>query len=240
MLYYYRYYQYTGDENELRNKIYPLLKRSVNYLMHLLQKDANGTYHLPRSHSPEFADAEDAHYSLAGLIWGLQTMISLNEKFKFQYAESQRWKEVLQHLTPLPSNEKGFMIGKDVELTSSHRHYSHLMAIYPYRLLNMDDPAHRKITQKSIDHWHSMPSALAGYSYTGASAMYSLLGDGDKSIQFLNAFLNRHAEPGVCTKRPDPALKHPWHLPPAYWKCSFKVMKEASKFFRLYLLNGRN
>jgi alpha-L-fucosidase 2 len=209
MLYYYRYYQYTGDENELRNKIYPLLKRAVNYLVHLLQKDAQGIYHLPKSHSPEFADAEDAHYTLAGLIWGLQTMINLNEKFKFRDAEPQKWREVLQHLVPLHANEKGFMIGRNVELTSSHRHYSHLMAIYPYRLLNMDDPAHRKITQQSIDHWHSMPSALAGYSYTGASGMYSLLGEGDKSIKFLNAYLDRHAEPGGLYREAGPCFETP-------------------------------
>ena len=116
---------------------------------------------------------------------------------------------MLQNLTPLHSNEKGFMIGKDVELSSSHRHYSHLMAIYPYRLLNMDDPSHRKITQQSINHWHSMPSALAGYSYTGASAMYSLLGEGDKSIQFLNAFLDRHAEPGGLYRESGPCFETP-------------------------------
>jgi len=209
MLYYYRYFQYSGDEKELREKIYPLLKRSVNYLMHLLTKDEKGIYHLPKSHSPEFADAEDAHYTLAGLIWGLQTLLELNEKFRFSDAEPRRWKEVLQNLVPLHANEKGFMIGKDVELTSSHRHYSHLMAIYPYRLLNMDDPAHRKITQQSIDHWHSMPSALAGYSYTGASGMYSLLGEGDRSIQFLNAFLKRHAEPGGLYRESGPCFETP-------------------------------
>jgi len=209
MLYYYRYYQYGGDEKELRAKIYPLLKRSVNYLLHLLTKDEKGVYHLPKSHSPEFADAEDAHYTLAGLIWGLQTLISLNEKLQWKDPDKSKWTEVLQKLVPLHSNEKGFMIGKEVELTSSHRHYSHLMAIYPYRLLNMTDPAHRKITQTSIDHWHSMPSALAGYSYTGASAMYSLLGEGEKSLQYLNNFLNRHAEPGGLYAEAGPCFETP-------------------------------
>ncbi len=209
MLYYYRYYQYSGDKETLKDKIYPLLKRSVNYLMHLLYKDEKGTYHLVKSHSPEYADAEDAHYSLSGLIWGLQTLLQVDQLLKLNDPDKTKWSEVLQHLTPLHNNEKGFMIGKEVELTSSHRHYSHLLAIYPYRLLDMKNPAHRDITIRSINHWHSMPAALAGYSYTGASAMYSLLGEGDKSIKYLNDFLNRHAEPGGLYAESGPCFETP-------------------------------
>ena len=209
MLYYYRYYQYSGDKETLKDKIYPLLKRSVNYLMHLLYKDENGIYHLVKSHSPEYADAEDAHYSLSGLIWGLQTLLHVDQLLKLNDPDKTKWSEVLQRLTPLQTSDKGFMIGRNVELTSSHRHYSHLLAIYPYRLLDMKNPAHREITLRSLNHWHSMPAALAGYSYTGASAMYSLLGEGDKSIKYLNDFLNRHAEPGGLYAESGPCFETP-------------------------------
>lgn len=209
MLYYYRYFQYSGDEVELTQKIYPLLKRSVNYLMHLLYKDEKGVYHLVKSHSPEFADAEDAHYTLAGLIWGLQTLTKLNDRFGWNDSDRNRWNEVLTNLTPLHANEKGFLIGKGVELSASHRHYSHLMAIYPYRLLDMDNPVHRSMVQKSIAHWHSMPAALAGYSYTGAAAMHALLGEGSKSAQLLNNYLNRHGEPGGLYAESGPCFETP-------------------------------
>jgi hypothetical protein len=209
MLYYYKYYQYSGDETELKTKIYPLLKRAVNYLIHLLYKDQKGVYHLVKSHSPEFADAEDAHYTLAGLIWGLQTLTTLNDRFKLKDTDREKWSEVLQHLVPLHANEKGFLLGRDVELTGSHRHYSHLMAIYPYRLLNPDDRSHEQVIRKSIEHWHSMPEALAGYSYTGASAMYSLLGEGDLAIGQLNAYLKRHAKPGGLYAESGPCFETP-------------------------------
>lgn len=209
MLYYYRYYQYSGDVQELRKHIYPLLKKSVTYLIHLLQKDERGVYHLVKSHSPEFADAEDAHYTLSGLIWGLQTLTLLDDHLKINDPDRLKWNEVLQHLTPLHTNGSGFMIGKDVTLNASHRHYSHLMAIYPYRLLDMEDESHRELAIRSINHWHSMPEALAGYSYTGASAMYSLMGQGDKSIQHLRDFLNRHAEPGGLYAEAGPCFETP-------------------------------
>ncbi|MEY3432107.1 MAG: hypothetical protein RL131_43 [Bacteroidota bacterium] len=209
MLYYYKYYQYSGDETELKTKIYPLLKRAVNYLIHLLYKDSKGVYHLVKSHSPEFADAEDAHYTLSGLIWGLQTLTRINDRFKLRDADREKWNEVLQNLVPLHSNEKGFMLGKDVELTGSHRHFSHLMAIYPYRLLNPEDRSHQLVIRKSINHWHSMPEALAGYSYTGASAMFSLLGEGDLAIGQLRDYLKRHAKPGGLYAEAGPCFETP-------------------------------
>jgi hypothetical protein len=101
------------------------------------------------------------------------------------------------------------MIGKNVALTSSHRHYSHLMAIYPYRLLNMELESDRQLVMRSINHWHSMPAALAGYSYTGASGMFSLLGDGDKSARYLSDFLKRHAEPGGLYAEAGPCFETP-------------------------------
>lgn len=209
MLYYYRYYQYTGDEQELRLNIYPLLKRSVNYLIHLLKKDEQGIYHLIKSHSPEFADAEDAHYTLAGLQWGLQTLTKVNERLRLNDGDAVRWKEIASRLTLLPTDITGFMIGKNVPLTSSHRHYSHLMALYPYRLLDMEQENDRALAVRSINHWHSMPSALAGYSYTGASAMFSLLGDGEKAARYLSDFLKRHAEPGGLYAEAGPCFETP-------------------------------
>ena len=209
MLYYYKYYQYSGDKKSLRDYIYPLLKRSVNYLIHLLYPDEKGVLHLVRSHSPEYADVEAAHYTLAGLIWGLQTLISIDALLSLHDTSVAKWKDILKTLTPLHANDRGFMIGKDVELTSSHRHYSHLMAIYPYRLLNMENPSHRSITQRSIRHWHSMPDALAGYSYTGASSMYSLLGEGDSSLHQLNDFLYRHAKAGGLYAEAGPCFETP-------------------------------
>jgi hypothetical protein len=209
MLYYYRYYQYTGDETEMRQHIYPLLKRSVNYLIHLLKKDDQGVYHLIKSHSPEFADAEDAHYTLAGLKWGLQTLKKMNERLALNDKDAARWEEIASKLTPLHVDGTGYMIGKDVVLTASHRHYSHLMAIYPYRLLDMEQENDRALAVRSIKHWHSMPSALAGYSYTGASAMFSLLGDGDNSFRYLSDFLKRHAEPGGLYAEAGPCFETP-------------------------------
>jgi hypothetical protein len=83
------------------------------------------------------------------------------------------------------------------------------MALYPYRLLDMEQENDRELAVRSIKHWHSMPSALAGYSYTGASGMFSLLGDGEKAARYLSDFLKRHAEPGGLYAEAGPCFETP-------------------------------
>jgi hypothetical protein len=133
----------------------------------------------------------------------------VNARLRLNDRDAARWEEITANLTPLPINGTGFMIGRDVALTASDRHYSHLMALYPYRLLDMEQDNDRALAVKSINHWHSMPSALAGYSYTGASAMFSLLGDGEQSARYLSDFLKRHAEPGGLYAEAGPCFETP-------------------------------
>jgi hypothetical protein len=40
-----------------------------------------------------------------------------------------------------------------VRLTTGHRHYSHLFAFYPLRLVTWDDPSQRALIEASVDHW---------------------------------------------------------------------------------------
>src|SRR5206468_682069 len=62
-----------------------------------------------------------------------------------------KWQDTLEKLAPYPVDEKtGLMIGKDVPLAISHRHFSHLLMIYPLYLLNWDEPENRALIEKSL------------------------------------------------------------------------------------------
>ena len=77
------------------------------------------------------------------------------------------------------------MIGRGVKLTGRHRHWSHLMAIYPLLTLTPEAPADRELIDRSLTHWHSFGRAM-GYSFTGGACMAALLGDGERALGFLN------------------------------------------------------
>ncbi|WP_222536440.1 glycosyl hydrolase family 95 catalytic domain-containing protein [Pedobacter polysacchareus] len=209
MFYYYQYYAYSKDKEELEQHIYPLLKRSVNHLLYHLKKDEQGILHLPSSFSPEYKYAEDANYALSSLRWGLLTLIDLNKKEGFQDADLGKWEEVMKNLVPYPVNETGLMIGKDVSLTSSHRHYSHLMMIYPYHLITPLNVSNQALIEKSLNHWLSLKGALQGYTFTGAASINAMMGKGDRAYDLLNQLFDQYLQPNTLYQESGPVIETP-------------------------------
>lgn len=210
LFYYYQYCTYLQDKDELLNKLYPLLKKSIAYYAYIREKREDGKYHLPETASPEYKSAKDCNYDLALLQWGLKTLLNINEVYKLNDKNASTWEDFKDNLVDYPTDaEKGFMIGEDVNLTSSHRHYSHLMMIYPLYLINWEQPTNRELISKSVAHWQSMPSYLQGYSFTGSSSMYSMMGDGEKALTQLQKLIDKYIQPNTLYKETGPAIETP-------------------------------
>jgi alpha-L-fucosidase 2 len=207
LYYYYLDYTHTQNEKDLRNNIYPLLKRSVNYMVHLLEADSSGMLHVPLSASPEYKNSADANYTLASLRWGLETLIKINADLQLKDVAVNKWNNTLKKLVPFPVNETGFMIGKNVALTSSHRHFSHLMMIYPFHTVNWDQPRNRELITRSLEHWLSYKNALAGFTYPIAASMYASTENGDKAYQWLNELFDRYMQPNTLYKESGPVIE---------------------------------
>ncbi|WP_316790808.1 glycosyl hydrolase family 95 catalytic domain-containing protein [Pedobacter frigoris] len=209
LFYYHQYYTYSGDSQELKAFIYPLLKRSVNHLIYHLKKDDKGIYHLPVSFSPEYKSAADANYALSSLNWGLQTLIQLDADENLNDPDKSKWEEILQNIVPYPVDDTGLMIGKDVSLTSSHRHYSHMLMVYPYRVLNWDQSENRELIEKSMNHWLSLKGALQGYTFTGAAAINAMMGRGDQSYDLLNQLFDKYIQPNTLYRESGSVIETP-------------------------------
>jgi hypothetical protein len=205
----YMQYRYTMDEELLREKIFPLLKRSINFYRHIMREGDDGMIHLPRSSSPEYGTVEDCTYDLSLLRWGCETLIECCAILDLNDPLLPTWKDMLKRLTPYPEDETGFMIGKDMPYAKSHRHYSHLMMLYPLSTMDLDDPAERERAMKSLLHWQSLPEALQGYSYTGSSSMFSLFGDGEMAEQRLQDFFDDKVQPNTFYTEGSPVIETP-------------------------------
>ena len=209
LYYYYQYYTYTKDEQTLRTKIYPLLKRSANFLIHQLKQDDRGIYHFPMSHSPEYKNVEDANYTLSSLSWALQTLIKVNGEQQLKDADAGKWSLILKNLTSFPVGDTGFLIGKDVPLNSSHRHYSHLLMIYPYNLVNWEQPENKELISLSLKNWLMYKNALAGFSFSGAASIYAGMENGDMAYQWLNELFDRFMQPNTLYRESGPVIETP-------------------------------
>ena len=96
-----------------------------------------------------------------------------------------RWQDVLANLTEFPTDENGYRIGRDQPFDTSHRHYSHLLMIYPYYIVNDDQPEHRDLIRTSVGHWMRSTGAFAGSGIpqaNGETDYFTMLNERDGGI----------------------------------------------------------
>ncbi|WP_433512253.1 glycosyl hydrolase family 95 catalytic domain-containing protein [Nonomuraea sp. CA-143628] len=202
-------YRHTMDEALLRDLIYPLLRRAINYYLHFLTEGADGRLHLPRTFSPEYDTTSDCNFDLALITWGCRTLLWTVDRLDVSDDLAPRWREVLDKLVTPPQGPDGLWIGADRQLTSGHRHYSHLLWFYPLNQLDLADSPNRDLLERSLRHWVSFPSGLQGYTFTGAASMSAMLGDGDRALGYLDTLLDRFVKPNTMYAEAGPVIETP-------------------------------
>ena len=202
---YWLHCQFAGDWERMETKLFPILKKTFNSYLNYLKDnplvDADGTIHIKKSWSPEYkpGHGQDVNFTLALIRWSSQTLLDMNQRFDLKDPLAVEWKNVLDNLVEYQIDENGLRIGKDIPFDKPHRHYSHLLGIYPLGVIAPDTEENRKLIRTSVDHWldvsinssikiKAMP--VTGYTATGAASIYATLGDEEKALYYLNYFIN--------------------------------------------------
>ncbi|MBA2809913.1 Tat pathway signal sequence domain protein [Streptomyces sp. KM273126] len=203
-------YRHTMDESILRDVLFPLLRKAINYYLHFLEPGPDGKLHLPATFSPEYGDdSRDCNYDLMLLTWGCRTLLESAELLGIDDELAPRWREVLAKRVPYPTDANGFMIGADVPFAKSHRHYSHLLAVYPLYEVTGRTADERALIEKSLAHWVGFEGALQGYTFTGAASMSALLGKGEDALGYLGELMSRFIQPNTMYKESGPVIETP-------------------------------
>lgn len=193
------HYRMTMNDAFLKEDVYPLLRRSINYYIHFLEKGKDGKLHLPPTLSPEYGTAPDANYDLALLRWGCRTLLWSAERLGIKDPLIPKWKSILRDVADYPVNENGYMVGTGVPFSKSHRHYSHLFMVYPLHLVDTSRKEEAELADKSIRHWHKLKGGLQGYSFSGGASLYATLLRGDEALNMLNG-LKGYLRPNTLYK----------------------------------------
>jgi alpha-L-fucosidase 2 len=209
---YYLQYRYSMDEDLLR-RLFPLLKGSMNYYFHHMKEGADGKLHTTEGYSPEYpgqpAPNPDCNIDLALIRWGCQTLLATCDRLNINDPLIPKWKETLEKLTPYPTDENGLKVSASMPFAVSHRHYSHLLMVYPLYIMNLDQPENHDLVVKSLNHWMGMPKALRGYSYTGAASISAMMNHGDDSLMYLNRLLDEKILPNTLYTEAGPCIETP-------------------------------
>ncbi|MBP2473210.1 hypothetical protein JOF53_002082 [Crossiella equi] len=202
-------YRHSMDERVLREVLYPVLRRAVNYYLHFLTPGADGRLHLPPTFSPEYGSAPDCNYDLALLRWSCQTLLETVRLLRVHDELAPKWQEVLDRLVDYPVDANGFMIGAGVPFAKSHRHYSHLLMVYPLYLVTAEQPEHRELVDRSLRHWIGFEGALRGYSFTGAASISAQFGRGEDALGYLRELVARFLQPNTMYYEAGPVIETP-------------------------------
>lgn len=211
---YWLYYRHSMDDQTLKEKLFPLLKRAINFYHYHIEEDEAGVLHLPPTHSPEYGGPQrtktrDCNYDLSLLRWGCQTLLQINEHLSLDDPLATTWQDILDRLTDYPVDETGLRIGRDVALEKSHRHYSHLLMFYPLQIMNWEQPEHRDLLSRSFEHWIGLEGAHQGYSYTGSASMTACMRDGNRALDYLHTYLEKHGLPNTLYREAGPVIETP-------------------------------
>ncbi len=157
----------------------------------------DGNYHLKDCQSPEYPGANhnagwDSNYDLALFRWGVSVLRETARRLADTDACLQEILSAGERLSPYPVDDHGYKISRDVPMRSAHRHFSHLMMLYPLKML--DTPQDREVARKSLLWWmgdqvEPEEKGRSGFTYTFAASMAAWLGMGKEAASYLRFFM---------------------------------------------------
>lgn len=206
----------VGDETLVRELLFPYLKMAINACRTLMEEDEDGILHIKDTSSPEYPSVKgvnwypiyDCTYTIALLKWAVKRILELGAEYEIKDELQPVWEHINDHLVSYPVDENGYRVGRDIPFDISHRHFSHLMMIFPLATMDFQDEEACKLAIHSIEHWLSLEKRVQGYTFTGAATMMGYLKNGDKALEYLNG-LDAFLSPNTMYSEFSPVIETP-------------------------------
>lgn len=193
----------TMDDERLRNSIFPLMKKTYSVYLRILYKGDDGLYHIPLTFSDEYGKAQETSMNIALARWGFKKLLDICSRLKLNDPLIPVWKDRLAKMADYQTNENGIMIGKDVPFVKPHRHYSHMLGIFPFYETNIEENAASiPMLKKTVQHFTDVDGDNCMYKFSGASSIWSSLGNGDNALKWVNRSLDIFPRIGEIPKIP--------------------------------------
>lgn len=204
----YEYYEYTLDKDFLKEKAFPVLLESAKFCLDILVEDKNGKLIACPSTSPENRYYDKKKNDIAVSQTTTMTMSIIKDNF----TNALRSAEILGINDPVIDEIREampkllpFEIGKDGRLLEwyeenpeediKHRHVSHLYALFPANLIDVDrDPELISAVRKTLD---VRGDRGTGWSLGWKINFHSRLRDGNRALKLVNNQLRYIPNPEI-------------------------------------------
>lgn len=205
---FYRYYEYTKDEEFLRSRAYPVTREAALFLLDwLVERD--GYYVTCPSTSPEnkyiTKEGEPCSVTQASSM-DLELIREVFGHFKeicrilsIEDAILPEIDEKLERLLPFRTGSYGQLLEwyrEYPEAEPGHRHISHLYGLFPSELFEGDE-AMTEACRISLMHRLEHGGGYTGWSCAWIINMFAILKDGEEAYRYLNTLLTRSTYPNL-------------------------------------------
>ena len=203
------HWSFMRDTKFLAERCYPYGSEMAKSVEALLQPDGHGWLKLPLSSSPEIHNDSPAAWlkpnsnnDQATLLWFFAALAEEADTLG-KTAEAGHYRKLLTKLEPLATDPKDgvLLLTHGEHLVESHRHHSHLMAIYPLGLMTIEgSAADRRTIVNSLDDLGRLgDGAWAGFSFPWAACLEARALRGDRALAYLRMFCDGFvARNGFC------------------------------------------
>lgn len=192
------YYLYTGDRDFLRQRAFPFLDGIATAITGLM-KEKDGKLYLPLSTSPEIYDAEPEAYLAPNSNFDLALMrylfSRLTEYCRILGIASDQYEDILKKLDPIAVVDGHIGLDARQRLKESHRHFSHLMCLYPLHLINFDTEEHKALYENALLEIERLGMGMwVGFSYAMCAQIYAMAEKGNAAYEKLRQFADGFVE----------------------------------------------
>ena len=210
------HWEYGQDEDFLRQRAYPFLKEVAAFYESYLMEDGEGQLQMVPSQSPEnrFVGGGDLPVSLCvsatmDLVLVRQTLECAMTAAQILGVDEERrtqWATTCRHLPPLKVGQHGQLqewLEDFEEVEPGHRHYSHLIGLYPGDQLDPEKtPELWEAARVSIARRLAAEGGHTGWSRAWTACFFARLGDGEAAWDHLGHLIADFATDSLLDLHP--------------------------------------
>ncbi|MCP4727838.1 MAG: glycoside hydrolase family 95 protein, partial [bacterium] len=211
-----RHYEYTGDAEYLKNKLYPIMKEASEFVLDFLVEDKDGYLVSTPSMSPENSYQDPETGNRVQLTYSPTMDIQILNEHLTRCIEAARIldddHEYIDRLEIALSKLPPVQIGGDgtiqewikdyEEHEPGHRHISHLLGLHPLAQITPETPDLYTAAGKTIEKRLANGGGHTGWSRAWIINFFARLQDGEKACENVNALLQKSTLPNLFDTHP--------------------------------------
>lgn len=210
-----RHYEFTQDEDYLRDVAYPVLSGAARFILDFLREDENGYLVTAPSYSPEntYIDPETGRPMRNTVAASIDIQIIRDvfqaclrsEEILEQENLTQEIEAALKQLPAIKIGENGTIqewMEDYEEEEPGHRHISHLYALHPSNQISPATPELFEAARKTLERRLSFGGGQTGWSRAWMINFFARLNDGNGCLHHINELLRNQITPNLLDLHP--------------------------------------